>query len=272
MNLPLDRQSIGTVLLCALIVLAGCSGSGSNQTETVDGEVGAETTEAPATPTSTATSTPTETEVATEASTAAATTTQTSTSGGTETETAVGTSTPTGPAPTLGGYTFSEGESYVYELVGQRSNGTTAWNVTDVSGDQLTVEVSLSTPDQNQSATFTGTGSGIYRNASNSYLGVYYLSLRTLDVVTEGRSLEVGNSWTFRAGQIEENLNAQIQFDTAEVEVTGTDSYSGVECTTLAVTSDNGANYSVCVNPDYPFVIHLSSPSGGGITLAESSR
>jgi hypothetical protein len=261
MSRILNRKTLGVVLVALLVVTAGCSGlTGSNQADTGgDGEDeeadedesgGDETT-------------------ADDGGDSSADTTTESGGDTTATESPVGTP----PTMGMGDYQFSEGESYTYSSDGDTSYDLT-WEVTDVTGDQLSVEITSVFGDQEQTSTFEGTQSEVYQQLSqeNSF-AILFLSLRISTQIAEGRTLSTGNSWTIQAENYEIGSNAE--WETASVEVTGTETYSGVQCSNVVVTPDNDqSSFATCVNPDYPFAIAIETTGDQSsvISLSDSSR
>lgn len=162
-----------------------------------------------------------------------------------------------------GDFAFSEGDSYRYSaaLTNTTSRLDVVWEVTDVSGEELTAEVGLVWNETfRPTQTLTGTPAEIFEGISadsENVAPVVFLSLRVGPEIAAGHSLEVGNTWTVTPDEIPGGIRgtATPESGEAEVEVTGTASYAGVECTNLQVTADGSSPTTYCVNPDYPFAL-----------------
>jgi hypothetical protein len=179
-----------------------------------------------------------------------------------ETERDAGATTTAGVG-TSGDFAFSDGDSYRYSaaLTNTTSRLEVVWEVTDVSGEELTAEVGLVwngtfRPTQ----TLTGTPEEIFEGISadsEDVAPVVFLSLRVGPEVAAGHSLTVGNTWTVTPEEIPGGIRGTATPDSGEatVEVTGTDSYAGVECTNLQLTGEGSQPTTYCVNPEYPFAL-----------------
>lgn len=271
-----DRQTSAVVLVTALLVTAGCSGlGGSSQTE----RPGAGTATVP--PTASPDSPGTEQATTTaEPATAGGTTERPPTPTATPTPTPEETAqTPTSTTRTPGGpsvdaYSFSEGEFYTYTARSDEGKSTFTWRVTDVEDDQVTVNVTATNTDGLfRSEEFTATRGSVIAEAGNTSLAVLFFSLHVGRAAAVDRSLTPGNEWEIQASDVPGGADV-VNFETATVEVTGTDSYGGIECANLAITPEGSSTITQCVDPDYPFAIHINS-DGGAIqefTLTNSSR
>jgi hypothetical protein len=182
-----------------------------------------------------------------------------------------GTDQPSEQSPALdgqvGGYQFSAGERYTYELPsGQRD---ISMEVTEVVGDQLTVRFS---GPQSDGRVVEGTLDEIFQpsgDATDSIARAFFGSLRAGNLLAAGRSLTVGNSWTVTPDDVAGNTE-QVEWETATAEVTGTDSYDGVPCANVRFTTDSETGQTTyCLNPEYPFAIAVSADGENTIKLVE---
>ena len=124
--------------------------------------------------------------------------------------------------------------------------GELRWEVTDVSGDQVTVHLEgrLGTPFE---TTVTGTRAEIRGKLADTRFGELVTSglLSPYDSLLVGHSLEVGNTWS-----------ASTAEGSGTVEITGTDSYAGVDCYTTEVRVDGRIRHEGCVSPELGLLIH----------------
>jgi hypothetical protein len=166
-----------------------------------------------------------------------------------------------------GEYQFSAGERYTYELPSGQQD--ISMEVTEVSGDQLTVQVS---GPQSDGRTIEGTSDELFapsREGNDSIALAFFGSLRAGNLLAAGRSLTVGNSWTVTPDDVAGNTE-QVEWETATAEVTGTDSYDGVPCANVRFTTDSETGQTTyCLNPEYPFAIAVSADGENTIRLVE---
>jgi len=172
-----------------------------------------------------------------------------------------GATTDSDGAGASGDFGFSAGDSYRYSaaLTNTTSRLEVVWEVTDVSGEELTVEVGMVWNETfRPTQTLTGTPEEIFGGISmesENIAPVVFLSLRLGAEIAAGHSLEVGNTWTVTPDEIPGGTRMTPESGEAQAEVTGTDSYGGVECTNVQLTSENSPPTTYCVNPDYPFAL-----------------
>lgn len=160
----------------------------------------------------------------------------------------------------VGEYQFSAGEGYTYELSSGQDEISLA--VTEVAGSQLTVRVS---GPQSDGRVIEGTSEELFgqpRDGNDTIALVFFQALRAGNLLAEGRSLTVGNSWTVTPDDIGRTTE-QVEWETATAEVTGTDSHSGVLCANVRFTTDRQTGPTTyCLNPEYPFAIAISANTG----------
>jgi hypothetical protein len=267
MSRLLSRQAFGVVLVALLVVTAGCSGlGGTNQADSGDDSDEEEAEQADEEDDSSD-------ESADDGGDAGGDETTTASDGG-MTVTSPDTGMETPGMGEFGNYEFSEGESYTYATSGGSFDAEYTWEVTDVSGEQVTVEVTASQSGQTSTTTLEGTQDTIIRQAGNDMAAVFFLSLRAGNLVAEDRSLTVGNSWTV---SVDEVPTTNAQWETSTVEVTGTDSYNGIQCSVVEITPDTGTPATFCINGNYPFALSFSSEGGDDgmsitLELTDASR
>jgi len=218
-----------------LVGLAGCTGAGDKSEP--DGSASTATPTAAATETATATERPTQTATPTQAASAEAAST----------------------------YAFSEGEVYRYTLADQSFD--LGWEVTDVSGDAVTAEIAFESGENSGSWTVSGAPGGdgetvFTAAAATNNITSIFASLRSAVTMTAGHALETGNSWEITASELMKTF--EMDWDTATVTVTGTESHAGVSCQTVQVTPQSNASVTFCVNPEFPFALGLSSSGSAG--------
>ncbi|WP_246987776.1 hypothetical protein [Halorientalis marina] len=261
-----SRQVALTVLLVLLVAVAGCSG-GNGPATTEDGSDD-ETDDV----------TDTEADEST------------MTDGGSTTTAPEGGTTPgeemtpgegTTPGEMASGYEWTEGESYTYVASSQQGDSTYTWTVTDVSDGEVTVELAVESPqsDGQQTSTLTGPQGDIFGGETQNLQALTFVFLQLPSQLTEGRSLEVGNSWTISSDELETGTSGGQTATPQEitVEVTGTSQIAGTQCYNIEASSpqQDGAIQS-CVKADWPFALTFSATggqmSGGSIELTDYER
>lgn len=154
-----------------------------------------------------------------------------------------------GEAATWTPYQFEEGVHYKYSLTSGDQSGNLTWDVTDVSGDQITVETGLTLDGQSYTYTFTGSKDTIYQKAMGTPAGAFlstgfygpWISYYTQE------GLAVGNSWTVSSGG-----------DTYSVEVTGKETYAGQESYVGEVRWNGELVYKSAVSVDLGFPTYVA--------------
>lgn len=217
-----NRRVVVAVLLAATIVLAGCSGGGGpTPTETT----GDESTDA------------TETNGDTEADVDA--------EGEIEVESL--------------GYDWQDGESYTYESEAARGVASQyTWDVTDVSGGEVTANLTSSFGTESNTTTITGPQGDVFGGeGENAPVTLPFRMLQIPQMLVQNHTLQSGNSWTVSSGDLligGSESGTSRQFD---VRVTGTSQVQGEQCYRIEATT---ANESVtgCVKEDWPFALSMS--------------
>jgi hypothetical protein len=234
----------GTVLLALLLVLAGCSGGGAEQTPGVT----ATTTEGNTTGTPMATATAAE--------------------DGTDDGGA-------GTGPVDRQYLFNDSEGYGY--LADLPNGTTkmSWVVTSTDdGDprpytDVTVDVGFGRFGTN----VTTVQGGIFEAViSDGSVGGPFYYVRTPVVLAAGHDLRVGNEWTVRGENVTVGDDFSVGWSEATVEITGQATVAGETCYELAVRTDgNATGPRSCIKHDWPFALAVDTPDRD-FQLAEFER
>ena len=270
------------IAMCVTVVLAGCAGLGGGGSDdtTASGADATEATTAAAADTTAASgeepTTAEETTAAENTATAAGNTTTATGNAGTTaaaatTETTAGTmvgddttmttamattTMPTAgesPATTVGSaveseafqfLAFEQPVTYTYEVItggtgDQGQSGEYVIDVLQASENGYEVQVSLSMGEMSSQQTFTGSRQAVQRQLLGSQAGAFLAPLTTMTGFYGSRSLQVGQSWSHSSQQ-----------GTVSFEVTGTDSYAGVECSVSQASLNGTAVHEACVSPD----------------------
>ena len=169
-------------------------------------------------------------------------------------------------------YRFSAGESYTFDVVRGESAGSASWTVTEVDGDRVTVELRSEFDGEFRSETVTGTHTGIYNLQEIQPGGLTFPIARTARLLVGNHSLEPGEEWTTTlAGPAFDREDGDSTPTPVTVEVTGTATHAGIECSTIEVRFDSVIVIEGCVNKDYPFalrtVFYDESKSEGTVFL-----
>lgn len=186
-------------------------------------------------------------------------------SAGTKAEQASEATTTTTEATTSNTYIFSEGETYTYTVPDQSLKFV--WKVTSVSGEEVTIEYTASNDDTTQSITLTGVQTEERNTAFDQAAEkkvLFFPSLRSGVAITQGHTLETGNTWSITDEALVRTFESE--WNRATVEVTDTDSYAGVSGHNVTVTASESESTRVtfCINKEYPFALALSSDGSSG--------
>lgn len=170
-------------------------------------------------------------------------------------------------------YTFSRGESYTYEVSSSISDDITevTWEVTSIRDGNVTVKVTTNSSATAEPKTeITAAQDEIFQRAldSEKSFRLPLLLARVPVAVSAGKDLSQGNSWIVSLNEI--NLDLRNEGSTATpreigINVTGTDSVMGVECTTIELTNlmtAKTATTEACVAPEYPFALWVRTSAG----------
>lgn len=255
-----SRQVALTILLVVLVAVAGCSGGNGPADDNGSNDNGSNTTQAPDTDTSAPTT-----------SSGGAATTEQMTSGD-------GSGSGTGAAAFT--YQWTEGESYTYQSASGDSQSTFGWTVTDVSDDEVTVELlTNSSGSEKRTSTFSGPQGAIFSGDSQNFQTITFVIMQLPQQLVEGHSLSVGNSWTMSSTEISMGSGSQTATpQQITVEVTGKSRIAGTQCYDIeATSSQDDTKLHSCVKKGWPFALSFStsggdSSMGGSIELTDYQR
>lgn len=136
---------------------------------------------------------------------------------------------------------------------GGKQTGQYVIDVVQASETQYEVRVSLTMGQLSNQQTFTGTRREVQRQMLSSQVGVFLAPLTTMTGFYGGRSLQVGQSWSYSSQQ------GSVSF-----EVTGTDSYAGVECFVSKASVNGTVIHEACVSPDRGLAPYAAYYDGNG--------
>jgi hypothetical protein len=168
-------------------------------------------------------------------------------------------------------YEFSAGENYTYDLaLGSLEPTKVSWNVTSVNDGDVTVEFNA----QGQTTELTGNQSSIYQEGVNNQVtGIFTAVARIPPVMADGHSLEDGNDWTFEPDDT--NLDVSEDPNSWDLEVNGTDTVDGVDCTVVEGTENTDSeaqSYTACIAEDYPFALSVTFESSSTVSIDLASH
>ncbi|PSP69218.1 hypothetical protein BRC80_11820 [Halobacteriales archaeon QH_9_66_26] len=261
----MTRRAVLAVAMCVTVVLAGCAGlggGGGNATTAA----GADATETPADGEATAGGgSPTASETMAAETAAAMTTTAGSDATATVTPTAMPTPSETA-ATTVGSaagdgtfrfLAFEQPGTYTYDVTfaptvrsqqgtaepvtrqGENQSAEYVIDVVQAAENQYEVQVSISMDGMDNQQTFTGTRTEVQQQMLGSQVGSLLVPLTTMTGFYEGRTLQAGQSWSYSTEE-----------RTSTFEVTGSDSYAGVECSVTEASVNGTVVHEACVSPD----------------------
>jgi len=281
----MTRRAVLAVAMCVTVVLAGCAGlgggggnattaAGADATETPAPTADATAAEDAATTTSGAADTtpaedgeatagggsPTASETMAAETTAAMTTTAPSgdsTTVSTPSETAATTVSSAVGDGTFRFLAFEQPGTYTYEVTfaptvrsqqgtaepvtrqGENQSAEYVIDVVQAAENQYEVQVSISMDGMDNQQTFTGTRTEIQQQMLGSQVGSLLVPLTTMTGFYQGQTLQAGQSWSYSTEE-----------GTASFEVTGSDSYAGVECSVTEASVNGTVVHEACVSPD----------------------
>ena len=281
----MTRRAVLAVAMCVTVVLAGCAGlgggggnattaAGADATETPAPTADATAAEDAATTTSGAADTtpaedgeatagggsPTASETMAAETTAAMTTTAPggdSTAMSTPSETAATTVSSAVGDGTFRFLAFEQPGTYTYEVTfaptvrsqqgtaepvtrqGENQSAEYVIDVVQAAENQYEVQVSISMDGMDNQQTFTGTRTEIQQQMLGSQVGSLLVPLTTMTGFYQGQTLQAGQSWSYSTEE-----------GTASFEVTGSDSYAGVECSVTEASVNGTVVHEACVSPD----------------------
>jgi hypothetical protein len=136
---------------------------------------------------------------------------------------------------------FESPATYTYDVfLEDEGSGTLVWDVQQVSGDRVTVRIDYQVGDVSYQSTVTGTPETVRQQTMMTPAGVLLmLTMYTPMTWYADQDLTVGNEWSIATDD-----------GTMRFEVTGTDTYAGVQCYATEVTIDGTTQHESCISPD----------------------
>lgn len=139
---------------------------------------------------------------------------------------------------------FEQPGTYTYEVRmvssdDQEQTGEYVIEVLEASENQYEVQVSLSMGSMSNEQTFTGTRQAVQQQLLSSPAGALLAPLSTMTGFYGGQPLQVGQSWSYSSEE-----------GSTSFEVTGTDSYAGVDCFVSEARLNGTVVHEACASPD----------------------
>lgn len=139
-------------------------------------------------------------------------------------------------------FEFDSPGRYVFdvEMAGEGS-GQVTWDIQSIDGDQLTVTVDYAVGETEYSSTVSGTKETIQGQLMMSPAGPFMMLgiFSPMFGYYEGQQLSVGKQWSFNSGR------GSMSF-----EITGTDSYAGVDCYASELRINESVMHEACFAPN----------------------
>lgn len=234
-----QRRAISVLVVCLTVVLAGCTGFGGlggsdGQVTTTDhsdsdaGQSGGDDADARS---------------------------QDGASDDTDTDDSDGSSDAIGDG-TYGLFEFERPGVYTYDIAtAEEGEGQLVVDVQQVSGDQATVKVNYELGEQSFETTTSGSKDQIRRQLFTTPAGAFLIAtvMPTAGYYAD-RELKVGDGWSYSG-----------EDGSASFEVTGTETYGGVECYASEMRHNDTVIHEACVSPDHgitPYVVYYDEESG----------
>lgn len=220
-----NRSPLVAVLVCVVVVLTGCGGtatdSGSNATP------GAETTQ-PA-------------------------------SGG---DSEAGSSGDGGSDSTdaWDAFQFDRPAKYTFDTyMEDQGEGVLIWDVTAVSGDEVTVDLHYEAGETTVDTTVSGTKDDVQSQLILTPGGQFFLIALFSPTFNyyEDRTLSVGEGWSYTTAD-----------GSASFEITGQDTYGNVECYVSEMQVDGELIHEGCFAPDLGLAAHSTYYESGEVTAS----
>lgn len=152
------------------------------------------------------------------------------------------------PSGTFRQFEFEAGERYEYEVfMESEGEGTFTWEVTDVTGDQITVHVVYDVGETYYESTTTGDRNTIQGQVMSSPAGSFLAVAIFSPTYSyyQRDDLQVGNKW-----------EASSPEGSSSIEIVSKDVYAGVECFASEVRSDGELVHEACVNPELGLAVY----------------
>ena len=122
---------------------------------------------------------------------------------------------------------------------GENQSAEYVIDVVQAAENQYEVQVSISMDGMDNQQTFTGTRTEVQQQMLGSQVGSLLVPLTTMTGFYQGQTLQAGQSWSYSTEE-----------GTSTFEVTGSDSYAGVECSVTEASVNGTVVHEACVSPD----------------------
>jgi hypothetical protein len=178
--------------------------------------------------------------------------------------------------------TWDEGDSYTYSLNG--SDRTISWTVDSLDGSTMTATVAVGDNSTRYRASTSAPFEGFRENLDSPFDALLVAPFAALhnyqDRLIGNHSLSANNTWTVQppstdsiaGGPSGERAVTPGELDSLRMDVVGTDTVAGTECTEVVGTPESGTagEIRLCVNAEWPFP--LSVGDGGPEPLFELTQ
>ncbi|MFD1645620.1 hypothetical protein [Haloarchaeobius litoreus] len=136
---------------------------------------------------------------------------------------------------------FDQPATYTYDIyVEEEGSGTLVWDVQEVDGDTITIRTVYELGEERYESTVTGTKETVQSQLYANPAGILLLTtMFTPSAWYGGQELEVGSGWSY-----------QTQEGSASFEVTGVQTYAGVDCFYSEMIVDGTTLHEGCFSPD----------------------
>ncbi len=136
---------------------------------------------------------------------------------------------------------FDQPATYTYDIfVEGEGEGSLVWDVQSVDGDTITVRTVYDLGGERFESTVTGTRETVQSQLYANPAGILLLTtMFTPSAWYAGQELEVGSGWSYQTAE-----------GSASFEVTGVDTYAGVDCFASEMQVDGTVLYEGCFSPD----------------------
>ncbi|QLG50428.1 hypothetical protein [Natrinema halophilum] len=147
-------------------------------------------------------------------------------------------------------FEFDRPVTYTYDVYSPDDGaGTLVWDVTDVTDDGATVTVRYDTTETQFETTVTGTKDDLQSELLMTPAGPFIVTTIFSPTMAqyEGRSLTVGNEWSYSSS------DGSMRF-----EVTERQSYAGVDCFASVTEIDGQTVHEGCFSPELELAPHTA--------------
>lgn len=145
-------------------------------------------------------------------------------------------------------FNLSKPGKYVFEIESaEEGTGKMSFETTEVSGGQATTKATYELGDDSFASTVTGPVGEVQPQLATSPAYTYLLAIQLGGIgagaLSGGEDLEVGNKFSQQSSQ-----------GSMDIEVTGTDSYAGVDCYVVETRINGTLNQQVCTQQAFSSV------------------